>query len=182
MAAAATKSKKTTATPKRKGTAAAALAKPIADLTAAEKKKVIAEANKNPRALTPEQRAELAALGLAAAGLRGKARKLWIEQGETPAETVKRNPGKAPAGKGKAAGGKAPGKLRGINAVLVEALAAAPKKTATIEQLVEAVSKGRGATTRGTVRSYLKGGVDKGWWKLDGEKVTGTAALGKLLA
>ena len=178
--AAATKTTKTTRKPaakkapaKRKGTAAAALAKPLGELTAAEKKKVVTEANKNPRALTRDQRAELHAAGLAAQGLKGKAAKLWIEKGETPAETVKRNPGKPAGGKGTTGKGKAlTGQPRpgSVNGHIADALAKGPQ---TIEQLATALSKARGkATTRGTVVSAVKWGEARKWWTRKDETVT----------
>ena len=62
-----------------------------------EQKALIAKARKDPKALTVEERREIASA--AVPGLKGKARKLWIEEAETPEETVKR----APASKAKAA-------------------------------------------------------------------------------
>jgi hypothetical protein len=139
-------------------------------------KALTAQAQKDPRSLTVEQRTAIAAA--AVPGLKGKARALWIAEGETPAETVKKSPaaaaGKA-TGKGKAAtSGKATGKGKatttprkgkggpGINDLLRTVLADGPQQ---MEQLVEAISAARGATPRGTVRAYVKGGVDKGWLK-----------------
>lgn len=100
MGAAATTTSKTTTDAKKRSSAAVAEGKrrtaaaknkaaAKAKATAADKQ-LIATARKNPGELTVEQRRKIATA--AVPGLKGKARKLWIDKGETPTETVKRNP------------------------------------------------------------------------------------------
>lgn len=160
---AAKKAKATAAAKKRSSAAVAegkrrtAAAKTKADAKAkaqAEQKKLVEQARKDPTSLTVEQRRKVATATVP--GLKGKARKLWIEKGETPAETVKRQPAKKPA-----AGKKAPTVEDAIVATL-------EKGPATIKQLIEKVSKMRGtATDRAVITRITRKGQLAGRWTIE---------------
>lgn len=159
---AAKKAKASAAAKKRSSAAVAegkrrtAAAKTKADAKAkaqAEQKKLVEQARKDPTSLTVEQRRKVATATVP--GLKGKARKLWIEKGETPAETVKRQPAK------KAAGKKAPTVEEAIVATL-------EKGPATIKQLIEKVSKMRGtATDRAVITRITRKGQLAGRWTIE---------------
>lgn len=133
----------------------------VKDLSDAQRKKLAAKANKYPRRVHRDTRAELHAMGLVAQGLKGRALKLWIEDGETPAETVKRTP-PAPKTRKTKTGEKAGPTVQDAVVKVLE------KNPATIKQLIEKVSKLRKTPTdRAVITRVTRKGQLAGWWTIE---------------